>query len=111
MPGLDVAIWLLNDLGMRVIDDAWSDSAPDANLGHQAGEYRLSVTVPPVLTARRHTLGVWIGNESEVPIDRNLLTFEVAPRPDDRTEMIQRDRVVQPLLSWSVRADAAGGET
>jgi homopolymeric O-antigen transport system ATP-binding protein len=102
MPGLDVALWLLNDLGVRVIDDAWSDAARDANLGRQPGEYRLSITVPPVLVPRRYTLGLWVGDEYEATIDRELLTFDVIPRPDDSMELVERVRVVQPPVGWSL---------
>ena len=103
MPGLDVAIWLVNATGTRVIDDAWSDYESDMRLGSETGEYHLSVSVPPVLAPGQYTLGVWIGNSYEDLMKREVLTFEVAPLLDDPRDMLERARVVQPRISWSIR--------
>jgi hypothetical protein len=102
--GLDVAIWLVNDTGLRVIDDAWADAEHDQGLGRDPGMYQLEVAIPPVLAPGRYTLGVWIGTEhEELVADRDLFTLEVAPRPDDTTEMVERRRLVQPPVQWSMR--------
>jgi hypothetical protein len=37
-------------------------------------------------------------------MDDEVLTLEVAPRPDDTTEMVERTRLVQPPVSWSVQS-------
>jgi hypothetical protein len=36
------------------------------------------------------------------------MSFEVVPRPDDRKEWIERARVMQPELRWTVRSEPAG---
>jgi ABC-type polysaccharide/polyol phosphate transport system ATPase subunit len=104
-PGLDMAIWLLNETGARVIDEDWSDAEPDRNLlCQEPGDYRVAVSVPPVLPVGRYTLGVWLRSQYQQLMDDEVLTLEVAPRPDDTTEMVERTRLVQPPVSWSVQS-------
>ena len=102
-PGLDMAIWLLNETGARVIDEDWSDAEPDRSF-QEPGDYRVAVTLPPVLPPGRYTLGVWLRSQYQQLMDDELLTLEVAPRPDDTTEMVERTRLVQPPVSWSVQS-------
>jgi homopolymeric O-antigen transport system ATP-binding protein len=102
-PGLDMAIWLLNETGARVIDEDWSDAEPDRSF-QEPGDYRVAVSVPPVLPAGRYTLGVWLRSQYQQLMDDEVLTLEVAPRPDDTTEMVERTRLVQPPVSWSVQS-------
>jgi hypothetical protein len=103
-PELDIAIRLVNEGGARVIDDGWSDTNPDVGLGEEPGDYHVTAQVPPLLSPRRYTLGVWIGNSYRELLDREALTLDVAPRIDDRTEMIERPRIVQPPVTWSVQS-------
>ncbi len=51
-PGLDLAIWLLNETGARVIDEDWSDAERDTSLCQEPGDYRVAVSVPPVASCR-----------------------------------------------------------
>jgi homopolymeric O-antigen transport system ATP-binding protein len=102
-PGLDMAIWLLNETGARVIDEDWSDAEPDRSF-EEPGDYHVSVSVPPVLPAGRYTLGVWLRSQYQQLMDDEVLTLEVAPRPDDTSEMVERTRLVQPPVSWSVQS-------
>ncbi len=106
--GLDIGIYLLNREGVRILDDVWSDWRQSEWLADEPGEYEATVEVPPVLASGEHVLGVWFGTAVEDLFDQELLSFEVAPRPDDRKEWIERARVIQPELRWSVRSDPAG---
>jgi homopolymeric O-antigen transport system ATP-binding protein len=101
--GLDVCVYLINRSGVRVVDDAWSDWRQSEWLADAPGEYEATVEIPPLLAPGEYLLGVWFGTAVEEFFDRELLTFEVAPRPDDRKEWVERPRVVQPKLRWSVR--------
>jgi ABC-type polysaccharide/polyol phosphate transport system ATPase subunit len=103
LPGLDVGIWLVNRAGTRVIYEAWSDAEPDRSFAEQPGDYELTAMIPPVLAPGRYRLGVEIGNPYQNVMDDEVLTIDVAPRLDDRTEMVERNRVVQPEIRWSVR--------
>jgi ABC-2 type transport system ATP-binding protein/lipopolysaccharide transport system ATP-binding protein len=104
IPGLDMAIWLLNETGARVIDEDWSDAERDTSLCQEPGDYRVAVSVSPVLPVGRYTLGVWLRSQYQQLMDDEVLTLEVAPRPDDTTEMVARTRLVQPPVSWSVQS-------
>ena len=46
IPELDVAIRLVNETGVRVIDDGWSDTKPDVGLGEEPGDYHVAASVP-----------------------------------------------------------------
>ena len=104
MPGLDVAISLVDESGAPVISDARSDTQPDASFGEKPGVYQLTASVPPLLTPRRYTLQVWIGSPYQKVMDDEVLALDVVPRLDDPVELVERPRVVQPPISWSVRS-------
>ena len=108
-PGLDLSVWLVDDVGHRVLDDARSDWAPDGLAG-RPGSYVATVNVPSILKAGRYALGVWLGGEHETLIDREVLMLAVTPRHDDRRHSIERARVVQPKLDWTVVQDQSTDE-
>ena len=104
IPGLDVAVRLIDEAGAPVIDDARADGV-DALPGHP-GSYRATVEVPGVLAPGRYVLGAWIGTEQLTHADREMLTVEVLPRADDRQLAIERRRAVVPEVRWSVEHEA-----
>jgi ABC-type polysaccharide/polyol phosphate transport system ATPase subunit len=106
--GLDIGIYLLNREGVRTLDDVWSDWRQSEWLADAPGEYEATVEVPPVLASGEYVLGVWFGTALEDLFDQELMSFEVVPRPDDRKEWIERARVMQPELRWTVRSEPAG---
>jgi ABC-type polysaccharide/polyol phosphate transport system ATPase subunit len=106
--GLDIGIYLLNREGVRILDDVWSDWRQSEWLADAPGEYEATVEVPPVLASGEYVLGVWFGTALEDLFDQELMSFEVVPRPDDRKEWIERARVMQPELRWTVRSEPAG---
>ena len=100
VPGLDVAVSLIDTTGTRVLYDAradWTDPLPG-----QPGTYEVSVAIPPLLTPGRYMLEVWIGSELETLIEREVLVIPVQPHPEDPQELTDRPRVVQPQLGWTV---------
>jgi hypothetical protein len=105
VPGLDFAISLIDDAGTRVIYDARSDWSEGAGLGGKPGTYEVAATVPPVLTAGRYALEVWIGSEHETLIEKEVMTMRIHPRADDLLEWTERPRVVQPRVAWSVHRE------
>ena len=100
IPGLDIAVRLLDESGVPVIDDARADHA-EGLPGHP-GTYRATVTLPGLLAPGRYVLGAWIGTEQLTHADRDMLTVEVLPRPDDRQLAIDRRRAVIPEARWAV---------
>jgi ABC-type polysaccharide/polyol phosphate transport system ATPase subunit len=106
--GLDIGIYLVNREGVRILDDVWSDWRQSEWLADEPGEYEATVEVPPVLASGEYVLGVWFGTVLEDLFDQELMSFEVVPRPDDRKEWIERARVMQPELRWTVRSEPPG---
>lgn len=106
VPAFDVAVYLLDRRRVRVVDEAWSDTFAGQPPALNPGEYAARVVVPPVLAAGDYVLGVWIGSTTgwsyDTFLDREVLTLELLPRPDDRREWIERTRVVHLAPQWSV---------
>jgi hypothetical protein len=110
VPGFDLALYLLDRHRVRVVDEAWSDTLRAEPPTVDPGDYEARVTLPPVLAAGEYVVGVWIGSTIgrayNTFIDREVLTLEVGPRPDDRSEWTERRRVVHLTPEWSVTSRA-----
>jgi ABC-type polysaccharide/polyol phosphate transport system ATPase subunit len=105
-PNLDVAVYLMNRQGVRVLDEAWSDTGmPLAE--HGAGDYEVAVRIPGILAPGDYVVGVWVGLTlgavDETYFHREVLTLTVWPRPDDRAEWSDRNRVLQPPVRWEAQ--------
>jgi ABC-2 type transport system ATP-binding protein/lipopolysaccharide transport system ATP-binding protein len=100
-PGLDLAVILFNRRGIRVVDDAWSDSRPTSACG-EMGEYEALVEIPPVLPAGQYTVAAWIGRGHETIDYREIFPFELFPGLTDGAASVRRNRVVQPPITWAV---------
>ncbi len=105
---LDLAVYVLNRQGVRVLDDAWLDTGGHSQSADEPGEYEAAVRIPPVMPAGEYVAGVWIGTEHETFFDGEVLTFELGPAPDDRPQAVNRARVAQPRLDWTVRRRRVG---
>lgn len=105
IPQLNVAVVLIDELGAILIDDDVRDRPTDIgeSLSGDPGTYVLSATIPPLLRAGTYTLRIWIGNDYEDVVERNLLTLRIAPRADDPQRLVERTRAVQPEIVWKVR--------
>ena len=106
IPGLDLAVVLLDAQGLRVIDDAWSDTREAGEDATEPGEYEASLTIPAVLPAGRYLLSVWFGRGLEEFAYQEALQFELWPALGEAERSVRRNRVVQPPLRWSVRSRA-----
>jgi ABC-2 type transport system ATP-binding protein/lipopolysaccharide transport system ATP-binding protein len=101
VPGLDLAAYLLNSRGIEVLNEAWSDTAPERMF--RPGEYVASLEVPPLLNVGEYTVGVWVGTAyetllQEMTVRRFRLEGDVKDRPK---------RIVDLMLPWRV-AQIAG---
>jgi ABC-type polysaccharide/polyol phosphate transport system ATPase subunit len=104
IPALDIALWILDEQGRRLVDDAWSDTRSQP-VRMQAGEsYEVRAVVPPLMRAGDYVLGAWLGPEGgyEAILDEELARFTILPRPGDREEWLRRPRVTQPPVRWEL---------
>ena len=102
--GFDIAFSLVNAQGARVFYEVWSDERDGVGLSIEPGQYDAVLTLPPILPPGDYVLGLWIGTHYDTFLEDDVLSFHVAPRPDDREEWTARARVVQPPVTWTVRA-------
>ena len=105
-PTVDLAVYIVNEFGLRVLDEQCSDSGEHLPT---RGRQIVSVWVPPVLRAGDYALGVWIasGYERESLFDAEVLSFTVLPCPDDRQEALDRPRLIQPQVRWRTSSSEA----
>jgi ABC-2 type transport system ATP-binding protein/lipopolysaccharide transport system ATP-binding protein len=66
LPGLDLAVLVTSNGGVRVIDELLSDRSA-ARLS--PGSYRVSLALPPLLNIGGYTAGVWVGTPYEELFD------------------------------------------
>ena len=66
VPDLDLAIYVTNQRGVRVLDEAVSDRQP---LSLAAGRYRAEFEVPPVLNVGNFSVGLWFGTTTTAFLD------------------------------------------
>jgi len=105
--GLDVAIYLVDARGTRILSENLSDAHP--TIGGPPQEFTIDLTIPPLLRAGDYMLGVWLGTETESFFYQELLSFTLLPRPDERDESVRRERIVQPLVDWRVGTSRDSG--
>jgi hypothetical protein len=63
--------------------------------------------VPPVLAANDYGVGVSITSPYERFVDEEVLRFRLWPRPDDRRDVSDRNRILQPAVTWRVKSRSA----
>ncbi len=104
VPGLDVAAFVMNERGAEVLNEAWSDSAPEQIT--EPGQYVADVEIPPVLNVGTYTVGVWMGASYEtLVLEPTAARFRLEGDVKDRPK-----RSVVLRLPWSVRRlDHASG--
>lgn len=97
-PGLDLTVFLHSMRGVRVLEEAWSETAPDDQRG-VPGEYVARLVIPPVLAVDEYVAGFWLGSKYE-PLfyEDDVLRFRLDGRDHGRP-----NRVVQLGLEWTVR--------
>jgi ABC-type polysaccharide/polyol phosphate transport system ATPase subunit len=105
IPDINIALLLVDQLGVIIIDDDVRDRPICDELSGQPGLYVVSATIPPLLRAGRYTVRTWIGNEYEDSVARDLMTIRVTPRADDPQMFMERTRAVQPEIEWKYRRE------
>jgi hypothetical protein len=56
-----------------------------------------------MLPAGDYVLSIWLGSAYDTLLHEEALRFRVWPRPDDPTQVVERDRIVQPAVEWDLR--------
>jgi ABC-type polysaccharide/polyol phosphate transport system ATPase subunit len=103
VPDINIALLLVDQLGVIIIDDDVRDRPIGDELSGQPGLYVVAATIPPLLRAGRYTVRTWIGNEYEDSVERDLMTIRVTARADDPQMFMERTRAVQPEIEWKYR--------
>jgi ABC-type polysaccharide/polyol phosphate transport system ATPase subunit len=105
VPGLDVSVSLQNHAGVQLLEEDWGLDTGGVLLPERfPQEYEASVKIPPVLPAGDYFAGCWIGSSYETVVyEPQALGFRLWPRPDERANALERNRVVQPSVEWNVR--------
>jgi ABC-2 type transport system ATP-binding protein/lipopolysaccharide transport system ATP-binding protein len=102
--GVDLGIYLVTSTGARVLDEIWSDQHQGVAPADALGVWDVSMAVPPILAANDYSVGVSIRSPYERFADDQVLRFRLWPRPDDRRELSDRNRILQPAVGWRVEA-------
>ena len=102
LTAIEVAVWIVNEDGLRIVDESLLDQRELAGRLDRPGAHLAALIIPPVLPAGSYTLGVWLGSYAGTISDREILRFRVAPRTEDPSEMSRRPRLASPAATWSV---------
>jgi ABC-type polysaccharide/polyol phosphate transport system ATPase subunit len=102
--GVDVRLYLVTSKGVRVLDEIWSDQNRGVAPADESGVWEVSMLVPPVLAPNDYSIGVAITSPYERFVDEEVLRFRLWPRPDDRREVGDRNRILQPTIGWRVES-------
>ena len=98
VPALDMTVLVHNLRGVRVLDEAWSESAP-ARTREAVGEYVARVVVPPILAPGEYVAGLWLGTPFESMFyEDDLLRFRLQGDANGRA-----NRIAQLGVPWDVR--------
>ena len=97
-PGLDLTMFVQSMRGTRVLEEAWSETTPDAGRG-AVGEFVARLVIPSVLAVDEYVAGFWLGSKYDVMFyEDDVLRFRLDGRDHGRP-----NRVVQLGLEWAVR--------
>jgi hypothetical protein len=109
LDGLDVAFWVMNHEGLRIVDERLSDGAGRAAPLGVPGAHDVRLDLPGLLPAGEYVVGLWLGTDERDYYNSEVVEVRVVPRPEDPQEFTQRRRAVAPGARWSSRVrDAAG---
>jgi ABC-2 type transport system ATP-binding protein/lipopolysaccharide transport system ATP-binding protein len=99
---LDVAIWVNNSAGTRILDEVFGDVREHRGALDTPGLREVTITVPPLLRPGEYTVGVWLGTPKDEFFDQGVLTMQVIQRLDDSPELARRARMAAPQVVWGM---------
>jgi ABC-type polysaccharide/polyol phosphate transport system ATPase subunit len=95
-PGLDIAVFVTSQNGVRIFDESLSDQGP---VRLSPGSYCAELSVPPILNVGEYTVGVWFGTTHEDFVNEpaaTSLTLSGTGHPD-RLLALGLPFVVRPM--------------
>jgi ABC-type polysaccharide/polyol phosphate transport system ATPase subunit len=101
---VDLAVSILTSRGVRVLDESWSDASRGAAPAEGTGIWDVSLVVPPVLAANDYGVAVAITSPYQRFVDEEVLRFRLWPKSDDRRDVSDRNRILQPPVRWHLEA-------
>jgi ABC-type polysaccharide/polyol phosphate transport system ATPase subunit len=107
--GVDVGVRLMTRTGVRALNESWSDEGRGVAPALGTGTWEVSMLVPPVLAAADYTVAVSISSPYQTFMDDEVLSFRLWPRPEDRAELIERNRVIQVPIAWRLESRSGAG--
>jgi ABC-type polysaccharide/polyol phosphate transport system ATPase subunit len=99
LPRFDFALYLLSQSRVQVLSENISDQQIHID---GPGAFTVRLTIPSVLSPGQYVAGIWLASDWESLVWEEVLEFTVSPRPDDPTEAVRRNRLVQPGVAWEV---------
>jgi ABC-2 type transport system ATP-binding protein/lipopolysaccharide transport system ATP-binding protein len=100
---LDAAVYLIDALGFRVVNENLSDVGQSISGPPQ--RYTVRFVLPPLLASGDYVAGVWLGDYNGNVFSNDLLRLTVLPLPDDREESAHG--VVRPDVRWTIDVGSA----
>jgi len=101
---LDAALYVADRHGARIVNENLSDAGDTISGPPQ--QYRIELTLPPLLAAGDYVAGVWLGTHDELVFRGDLLRLTILPLPHDRVDSIHG--AVRPTVSWNVTPERPG---
>ena len=102
LEGLYVCIWVVNALGIRVLDECLVDDPRHTRALDGTGDHTVSLALPPVLPPGDHVIGAWLGTDDLTLFDGDVAPLRVLARPDDHEELSRRRRAASASVEWRV---------
>lgn len=99
VPGLDVALYVINQRGVRVVNE--NASTAGLELGGTPGDHEVRLVVPAVLPAGDFVVGLWLGDADETFAHGEVLALSVLPLPTDRQDTVHG--AVRPVVTWAAK--------
>jgi hypothetical protein len=101
VPHVDFSVYVRASDGSVVFHEAWGDQPSLPTLLDEAGEYAVTVRIPPILRSGDYALGAWLGSPHTCYFHQEALRFSVRPQLGDRDTRL-RPRAVQVEAAWSI---------
>jgi ABC-type polysaccharide/polyol phosphate transport system ATPase subunit len=104
--GVDVSVHLMTSKGVRVLEENWSDRTGALMPATDPGIWDVSLVVPSVLAPNDYIIGVSIASPYQSFVNEEVLAFRLWPRTDDRQDLSDRNRILQPPVAWRLESRA-----
>lgn len=102
VPGLDLAFYVSDRNGKRIVDEAWSEGQRSRLPIETPGTHVVTATLPPLLAPGSYVLGAWLGSQTQDFFLEDVLAFELDPALTDSVEEIRKARIVRPATTWTL---------